>query len=305
LALPESCPLCGAKASAQSVVTAHVYGARGQGHAFFHCANCDVRYQYPGLTPEEEVRFYAQEFESFMAVRAGAGAGWSSVDEHARANEPTRLRRAKYLEPYLLQPRSILEVGCSSGFMIRPLTAAGHECVGVEPSGVFSEQLRQSGMLVAQSLEQLHALAPGRRFDLIMHFFVLEHIAQPRAFLESQLSLLKSNGKIIFEIPNAADPIYSIYDIPAFERFYWSMAHPWYFSEQSLHYLLTQLGRRFEVRREQRYDLSNHLVWARDGRPGGMGRFSQTLGGELEEAYRQRLIAIGKCDTLIGIVSAD
>ncbi len=102
-------------------------------------------------------------------------------------------------------------------------------------------------------------------------------------------------------MPNAADPLYSVYDIPAFERFYWSIAHPWYFSDRSLHYLLTRIGHRYEVRHDQRYDLSNHMVWARDGRPGGMGRFTAQLGDELERVYKQELIRVGKCDTLIGL----
>ena len=98
--------------------------------------------------------------------------------------------------------------------------------------------------------------------------------------------------------------MYSIYDVPAFDRFYWSVAHPWYFSEDSIHYLLNQLGQLYEILRDQRYDLSNHLVWARDGKPGGMGRFTETLGSEIEENYKQTLIRIGKCDTLVGIIKS-
>lgn len=302
MALPEQCPLCQAGAARQSVVTPHVYGMAGKGHAFFHCAECDVRYQYPGLTPEEEARFYAAEFESFMSGRAGVSGGWHGVDAHVRANEATRVRRMKYLAPHLQKPSRVLEFGCSSGFMLTPLAAAGHECFGVEPSGVFSEELRNRGMSVARTLEDLQ-MPPGQRFDLVMHFFVLEHIAQPREFLEQQFALLAPGGKLIFEIPNAADPLYSVYDIPAFERFYWSVAHPWYFSEPSVQYLLGQVGAPYEILLDQRYDLSNHMIWARDGRPGGMGRFSASLGQELEDSYRQALIRVRKCDTLIGIIS--
>jgi SAM-dependent methyltransferase len=139
-------------------------------------------------------------------------------------------------------------------------------------------------------------------FDIIMHFFVLEHIVDPVSFLEKQMKLLKPGGKIIFEIPNVADPLYSIYDIPTFERFYWSIAHPWYFSEKSLRYLLDKLRYSYEIKLDQRYDLSNHLIWARDGRPGGMGRFTKLLGKELEDNYKNNLIDIGMCDTLIGII---
>src|SRR5256885_6140442 len=44
---------------------------------------------------------------------------------------------------------------------------------------------------------------------------------------------LKPGGKIVFEVPNVADPLCSVYDIPAFERFYWSIAHPWYLDRKS------------------------------------------------------------------------
>jgi SAM-dependent methyltransferase len=282
-----------------------VYGGKGRSHAFYHCSSCDVRYQYPRLDAAEEARLYAAEFESFMAGRAGSGGGWTRVEDHVRANEPTRLRRMKYLEPYLKRPARILEFGCSSGFMLGPLIEAGHECFGIEPSGVFSDHLQRGGMSVARSLDELPLADSERRFDLVMHFFVLEHIAQPRAFLAAQLALLKPSGKIVFEIPNAADPLYSVYDIPAFERFYWSIAHPWYFSEPSIRVLLEQVGRPYLVLLDQRYDLSNHMVWARDGIPGGLGRFTEGLGEELEEGYKQALIRRRKCDTLIGIISND
>lgn len=306
MALPDKCPLCGAGCTLQSVVTQHVYGGgTGRGNAFFHCEVCDVRYQYPGLTPEEEAQFYAAEFEGFMAGRAGNDGGWNKAEHHIRANEPTRLRRMKYLLPYLAGASSLLEVGCSSGFMLYPLVEAGLDCTGVEPSGVFSEFVRSRGLVVFESLKLLQQSRPEARFDVILHFFVLEHIADPKTFLEAQLSLLKPGGKIIFEIPNAADPLYSVYDIPAFERFYWSVAHPWYFSEPSLNHLLKKLGRPYEILRDQRYDLSNHIVWARDGRPGGMGRFTEFLGAELEEGYKQALILNGKCDTLVGVISKE
>ncbi len=303
MALPEQCPLCCASPAVQSVVTPHVYG--GGGSAFFHCQVCDVRYQYPGLTAEEEESFYANEFEKFMAGRAGNSAGWHTADDHIRVNETNRIRRMKYLELHLGKGTSIVEVGCSSGFMLYPLIDVGHDCIGIEPSGVFGKYVKDRGVPVYESLAQLHDHDPARCFDIIMHFFVLEHISRPKEFLDFQLNLLKPGGKIIFEIPSADDPLFTVYDIPAFERFYWSVAHPWYFNEASLIYLLESVGRPFEIIRDQRYDLSNHMVWARDGRPGGLGRFTAILGAEFDEVYKRALISAGKCDTLIGILRKD
>lgn len=302
MALPDQCPLCSAGRESQSVVTRHVYGDISGVRAFFHCTSCDVRYQFPGLTPEEETRFYAAEFEGFMASRSGETGGWQKAEKHLLANEETRLRRMTYLAPYLTETASILEIGCSSGFMLYPLVNRGHHCTGVEPSGAFSEFVQSKKIPTYPSLEHLKNNHPNVRFDLILHFFVLEHITQPRLFLNEQLKMLNPGGRIIFEVPNSADPLHSVYDIPAFERFYWSLAHPWYFSEKSLNLLLKQVEKPFEVLRDQRYDLSNHMTWARDGRPGGMKKFTPLLGEEVEESYKKSLIRSGKCDTLIGII---
>src|SRR5262249_30451686 len=85
MALPTSCSLCAAPAEAQSVVIERVYGD-DSGRAVFHCDRCDVRYLYPGQNAEEEARFYAKEFESFMVGRSASGAGWEGPERHIAAN---------------------------------------------------------------------------------------------------------------------------------------------------------------------------------------------------------------------------
>lgn len=301
--IPSRCPLCGSGAEDQSVVTRHVYGG-SPGQAFFRCAHCDVCYLSPGLTPEQEKQFYAAEFSSFMAGRAGSSAGWHEPARHVEANAWMLSRRMKYLAPRLPAAGRILEVGCSSAFMLYPLVDRGLECVGVEPSGVFAEYVRSRGIACFDSIADV--VASGQYsdgFDLAYHGFVLEHMSNPRRFLSEQLDLLKSGGRLVFEVPNSAEPLLTLYDIQPFERFYWIVAHTWYFSERSLSYLLTQLGHPFEILLDQRYDLSNHMIWARDGKPGGMGRFTPTLGPQIEDAYRQALVQSRHCDTLIGVVT--
>ncbi len=303
MALPTSCPLCGATAEHQSVVTDRVYGD-DTGRAVFHCGGCDVRYLFPGQSDDEEARFYAQEFEKFMVGRSAAGAGWEGPERHVAANESERRRRMGHLAKLLAPASRVLEFGCSSGFMLYPLADAGHRCVGIEPSGVFADYVRQRGLPVYRSLDELAAAEEKEAgFDLILHYYVLEHVRDPVQLLRRQLALLRPGGKIVFEVPNANDALTTVYDIAAYARFIWVVSHRWYFSEQSLARAMTAAGGTGEVRLDQRYDLSNHLVWARDGKPGGMGRFTAVLGSDIEEHYRQALIRTRRCDTLIGVLT--
>ena len=44
------------------------------------------------------------------------------------------------------------------------------------------------------------------------------------------------------------------------------------------------------------------MIWARDGKPGGMGHFKKMLGSNVELNYKKSLIKSRLCDTLIGII---
>jgi SAM-dependent methyltransferase len=304
MALPTCCCLCGAAAERQFVVVPRVYGD-SDGRAVFRCESCDVRYLYPGLAPHEEEQLYANEFESFMRDRSANNAGWEGPQKHIAANESQRRRRMGHLETILKPKSRILEVGCGSGFMLYPLLEAGHECVAIEPSGIFSEYVRGRGVACYRSLEDMSDAGASRDgFDLILHYYVMEHLADPVKFLRTQLGLLQTAGSIVFEVPNANDALTVLYQIPAYEKFIWVVSHRWYFTEKSLATAITMAGGQGEVLLDQRYDLSNHIVWARDGRPGGMGRFTEFLGKDIEEHYRQTLIRARLCDTLIGVVRA-
>ncbi|NOX16327.1 MAG: class I SAM-dependent methyltransferase, partial [Epsilonproteobacteria bacterium] len=137
-----------------------------------------------------------------------------------------------------------------------------------------------------------------KKFDIIVHFFVFEHISNPFKFLKDTFEILSDNGVIIAEIPSSTDILTSIYNIPAFENFYWSIAHHYYYNPKSLKYILNILGYKYELIPEQRYDLSNHITWMMDGKPGGQKRFNIFSANTLE-SYKTDLKKSWNCDTII------
>jgi hypothetical protein len=90
--------------------------------------------------------------------------------------------------------------------------------------------------------------------------------------------------------------------VPAFEQFYWSVAHHWYFTKESLSRVLEKAGYAFELLPEQRYDISNHMVWMQEGKPGGMGRYNHVFDEELNRKYKEQLKRHWTCDTIVAIV---
>jgi SAM-dependent methyltransferase len=297
---PDTCRLCRTPLAEPPIVGAHVYGGRSN-QRFFACTACGVAFQHPPLDPEEEARFYRMEFEKFMHARTGADFDWSGPERHVAANGVTFDRRWPFLAPHVRPGARVLEIGCSSGFMLYPLRERGAQVFGVDPSDVFTEYVRTQGVPVYRTLDELRA-AETEPFDLIMHFFVLEHVRDPEAFLAEQLAMLKPGGRIVLEVPSREDALATLYDIPAFQQFYWSVAHHWYFERQSLEWVLSRLAAPFELAPVQRYDLSNHLVWALEGRPGGQGRFNSVFSPALNEQYRASLCASGHPDAYFATI---
>lgn len=295
------CRSCGADIIKQEIRANFVFGGKSD-HKFWQCKECDLVYLWPVPTEEEDAHFYAKEFEKYMSSRVADGRDWSGPKAHIKSNQDHVKRRWKFLENDLAPGKDILEIGCSSGFMMDAFKQAGLNPVGIEPSQVFLDFLKKSGHTAFASLDELKKETDNKKFDLILHFFVLEHIRDTESFFREQIELLKPNGKIISEVPCVNDPLTSFYKIPAFEQFYWSVAHHYYFSPKSLSYILNKLGCEYELLPEQRYDLSNHLVWLQEGKPGGQGRYNHIFSESTVKSYKKDLIRSWHCDTMFVVL---
>ena len=296
---PEKCMLCGAAADQQAIRSDSVYGG-DETQAFWQCAHCDAIYLFPMTTDSQDKEFYEDQFDKWMAKRSG-DESWSNPDIqfHSLGARELPLRRP-WMEKYCHPGSTVLEIGSSSGFLLKSLQDKGCTVTGVELSHEYRDYAQAKGIKTVASTSEL---ASGEQFDILLHYYVLEHVSEPLSFLKSLLPMLKPGGKMIFEVPNGNDPLTSLYKVPEFEKFYWWRAHHWYFTERSLRYLLSQLGRPFEVHPGQRYDLSNHMHWMKEGKPGGMKKFAHVFSPETEKAYAEDLKRSGHCDYLIGVIS--
>lgn len=292
--LPNSCNLCDSKTI--TVKADHVYGDDTSAKAFYQCQNCDVVFQFPFFSKEEEDAFYKKNFERYMSNRSGNSA-WLGAKEHIIANEATYIRRSKFLNKWIdsWNDKDVLEIGCSSGFMLFPIADFGAKVYGIEPSAVFSEFLLDSGVHLYSNLSEV----PDESMDVIMHFFVMEHITDVKHWLLEQYRILKPGGAILIEVPSCDDPLSTVFNNTAFHKFYWSVVHPWYFNRKSVEFLMNELKLSdVEIKAYQRYGLKNHFNWAIKNSPGmdeSLGHISESV----DEEYKQGLEKIGKTDTLL------
>lgn len=126
------------------------------------------------------------------------------VDEKKLAFLVEEIRRVG--EP----PLDILEIGCGSGNICRPLASLGHRVRGTDIDPASVEFARSHSRfpnleLAVGGIDQLHE-EPSAGYDVIIASEVLEHIDNPAAALGGIRRLLRPEGVVLVTIPNGYGP---------------------------------------------------------------------------------------------------
>jgi 2-polyprenyl-3-methyl-5-hydroxy-6-metoxy-1,4-benzoquinol methylase len=104
------------------------------------------------------------------------------------------------------QPRSVIDVGCGAGHLLRELAerAAPERIVGIDHSTAGIRRARElvpSAELHALSLYELDL---GQTFDLVLCTEVLEHLHDPETAVERLVVLCAAGGAVVITVPDGA-----------------------------------------------------------------------------------------------------
>jgi SAM-dependent methyltransferase len=291
---PEARPVCYLCGATDAEVVADKFRYDTPKTAY-RCRACGLVYIYPRMSPDEERAFYEREY----GIIYSAEKSTTPADLFAARQGEARLF-LQWTEPYLRPTDAALEIGCASGYfldLIRPRVAG---VAGVETHNELREYASRLDIQMSAALSE----CPSASFDLVFVFFVLEHIGDPLAFLAEIRRVARPGARAIFVVPNVDDALLSVYRIAQFRDFYFTPAHQFYYSPATMTRLFQRAGfERFDIVQKQRYDLSNHMQWMMDGRPGGMGRFDAVFPPSLNAEYRRALEAHHVADALLAVVT--
>lgn len=112
------------------------------------------------------------------------------------------------IQPFV--PKSVLEAGCGNGAALRAmqLSLPDASSVGIEPVTTAVESARAAGLNVVQAMvgEHIPAEVSARKFDLIYTNHVIEHTADPSAFLAELKGMLAPEGRLVISCPDGTHP---------------------------------------------------------------------------------------------------
>ena len=115
---------------------------------------------------------------------------------------------AWHLDPRARRPlegRSALDVGCGAGLLTEPLARLGAAATGIDaaPENIDAALAHAEGQGLAIDYRAggIESLA-GRRFDLVVSMEVIEHVADPAAFVRGLAGALAPGGLLILSTPN-------------------------------------------------------------------------------------------------------
>ncbi len=199
------------------------------------CSGCGHIYANPQLDQREVDRLYRDLYRSIPGDDAARPDEDYLYWKRRKAEEDYSWLRAQL--PPGVAVGSVLEIGCAEGLLLRKFADDGWQAVGVEPTPSYATYARDVlGLEVLDGLFEGVSLE-GRRFDLVVAMFVLEHAKKPLEFLERIRGVVNPGGRIFLTVP-------SVFNLSDFPDDWLSSPHLMILTPDTLRRLLSRTGYR-------------------------------------------------------------
>lgn len=190
LEMPE-CPLCGSQERKQ------LYAPRkGEAFGIFGCEKCRFAYLAPRLPEKQMLSLY--QSDDYFGRDDGEG-----YKDYSRQEDSLR-RTFRRLFKHLLQQNrmggSLLEIGCGFGYLLDEARPYFERQYGTDYSANAVRSARQFATEVW--LGGIGSVPESKLFDCVIATHVIEHVYDPRAFVEGLVGRLKPGGSALIAAPD-------------------------------------------------------------------------------------------------------
>ncbi|MGC9373808.1 MAG: class I SAM-dependent methyltransferase [Bacteroidales bacterium] len=236
-----NCPLCQSH-KIISTISLKDYSISKEPFEIWQCTQC--HFLFTQNIPEEESigSYYAsEEYISHSDTKKGL------VNRLYHIARKIMLEKKYRIIKRISSGKTLLDIGCGTGYFLNYMKEKGYQTQGIE----VNEQARNFG----KQHFGLHIIPPEKllngeiheKFKVVTLWHVLEHLYQPRLYLQRISEILDKDGILLLALPNPDSfdgkfykKFWAGYDVPR---------HIWHFTPQTIarlvsaNYTITKLKR--------------------------------------------------------------
>ncbi len=200
------CPICGSGGVWWFATASDRLFGLVPGHfRLYRCLSCACIFQHPLPDPAAIYSFYPPEYWWQEDPRSKLSLALSRMESTYR--EFVAGDHVRFLQRYLPledNRRTLLDIGCGSGTFLHLARCRGFQPHGMDVSERAVAAAREQYQLPVRQGGIGSQAWEGHRFDVVTMFHVLEHLPDPRDALIYAAGLLKPEGRLILQVPNAS-----------------------------------------------------------------------------------------------------
>ncbi len=225
----KSCPLCNSDGIAQHFA-AKDHLLTGEAFEIWQCGACGFLFTQSTPSSDEIGKYYqSHDYVSHSDTRKGL------MNKVYHLGRNFMLRKKFGMVDRVAKNKSLLDIGCGTGYFPAFMHQKGYTAAGVEldpKAREFAE--KQFGLKVHSPEEFLGDKFEGR-FDVITLWHVLVHLDDFNLYLKKMQEHLEKDGTLVIALPNCNSvdarfykKYWAGYDVPR---------HLWHFTPATLHIL--------------------------------------------------------------------
>ena len=180
--------------------TDRLYATTDREFSVVQCAGCKLIRLDPQPEPWELGSYYPPAY-------------WFAPGEHAAERMEEMYRRfvlgdhVRFVERAIEhsgEPGPVVDVGCGGGLLLRMLAERGRDVIGVDLSPDAGRVAWMVNGVPSLSARFARPPLPDESCSVVTMFHLLEHLYDPASYLDGARQVLKPNGRLVIQVPNAS-----------------------------------------------------------------------------------------------------
>lgn len=143
------------------------------------CNHCKIKFYDPMVVGDEKFYNSLQKFD------------WYYLNDKCEYD---------YAKKYISCTDKVLEVGSGKGAFAKKISTKKY--IGLDFSINAKKLAAKNGIMIRNETIEDYAIKHCEEMDCVVSFQVLEHVPNPKSFIEAKLKTLKVGGKMIVAVPS-------------------------------------------------------------------------------------------------------